>query len=88
MMTAVGSLLLAGSLCAQIAVRSGDKIAFLGDSITARGNQPAGYVNMVIETLAANGIKAVKIPAGISGNKSNQMLNRLDKDAIAKPPAF
>ena len=86
MMTAVGSLLLAGSLCAQIAVRSGDKIAFLGDSITARGNQPAGYVNMVIETLAANGIKAVKIPAGISGNKSNQMLNRLDKDVIAKAP--
>lgn len=65
------------------------KIAFLGDSITQFGNNFAGgYVNLVISGLQANGINAVKIPAGISGNKSNQMLERLQRDVISKKPDF
>jgi len=85
-MAAVGALLLAGSMSAQVAVRSGDKIAFLGDSITAQGNRPAGYVNLVIETLEANGIKAVKIPAGRGGDRSAHMLKRLEKSVIDRKP--
>lgn len=65
------------------------KIAFLGDSITQFGNNfSGGYVNLVISGLQANGINAVKIPAGISGNKSNQMLERLQRDVISKKPDF
>ena len=79
--------LLALTVSAEIAVKSGDSIAFLGDSITANGNRfPGGYVNLVIDGLKANGIEAKKIPAGISGNKSNQMLARLEKDVLAKNP--
>ena len=74
---------------AEIAVKSGDKIAFLGDSITAGGwGNPAGYVRLVIAGLEANGIKAEPVPAGISGHKSDQMLARLDKDVLSKKPQW
>lgn len=86
----VAALLLLTQLApAQIAVKSGDKIAFLGDSITAGGwNNPAGYVRLVIAGLEANGIKATPIPAGISGHKSDQMLARLEKDVLSKHPQW
>ena len=65
---------------AEIIVKSGEKIAFLGDSITQGGwSNPAGYVRLVIAGLEANGVKAEPVPAGISGHKSDQMLARLDK---------
>ena len=74
---------------AEISVKSGDKIAFLGDSITAGGwGDPAGYVKLVIAGLEANGVKAEPIPAGISGHKSDQMLARLDKDVLSKKPQW
>ena len=74
---------------AEIAVKSGDKIAFLGDSITQGGwSNPAGYVKLVIAGLEANGVKAEPVPAGISGHKSDQMLARLDKDVLSKKPQW
>ncbi len=76
-------------LRAEILVKSGDKIAFLGDSITAGGwGSPIGYVHLVIAGLEANGVKADAIPAGISGHKSNQMLARLQKDVLDKKPQW
>ena len=74
---------------AEITVKSGEKIAFLGDSITAGGwGNPAGYVRLVIAGLEANGIKAEPVPAGIGGHKSDQMLARLDKDVLSKKPQW
>ena len=74
---------------AQIAVKSGDKIAFLGDSITAGGwSNPAGYVRLVIAGLEANGLHATPVPAGISGHKSDQMLARLERDVLSKQPQW
>ena len=35
----------------EIAVKAGQKIAFLGDSITAGGMSPAGYVSLVVAGL-------------------------------------
>lgn len=82
-----GLLLSATSWAGEIAVKNGEKIAFLGDSITAGGmGNPNGYCRLVISGLLANGIKAEPIGAGISGHKSNQMLARVDKDVIAKSP--
>ena len=80
------SLMVVASGWAQdIAVKDGQKIAFLGDSITQQGAaSPSGYVRLVISGLEANGIKAICIPAGISGNKSNDMLGRVERDVIAK----
>ena len=82
------SLMVVASASAQdIAVKDGQKIAFLGDSITQFGaGSPSGYVRLVISGLEANGVKAIAIAAGISGNKSNDMLGRLDHDVIAKKP--
>ena len=88
---AVILLLLACSLSAQIAVKQGGKIAFLGDSITQLGKSKTpymGYLHLVIDGLARSGIKAEAVPAGISGHKSNQMLARMDKDVIGKKPQW
>jgi lysophospholipase L1-like esterase len=94
-MKAIVSILLAAAMfCphqadAEILVKSGDKIAFLGDSITAGGwSQPNGYVKLVIAGLKANGIEAEAVPAGISGHKSDQMLARLEKDVLSKKPQW
>jgi lysophospholipase L1-like esterase len=77
----------AGLAVAEIAVRDGQIIAFLGDSITAQGFQnPTGYVNLTIAGLKSNGIRVTAIPAGIGGHKSNQMLKRLKKDVLDKNP--
>ena len=71
---------------ASIAVKEGQKIGFMGDSITQAGAEPEGYVTLVIRGLEANGIRATAVPAGISGHKSNQMLERLDRDVLSKKP--
>lgn len=89
--------LLAGALCltpvflsaSDIAVSNGDKIAFLGDSITYFGNvHKYGYVHLVIIGLKTAGVEAVAVPAGISGHKSDNMLARVDRDVIAKKPQW
>jgi lysophospholipase L1-like esterase len=74
---------------ADIIVKSGEKIGFLGDSITQAGwGNPKGYARLVIAGLAANGVNAEAIPAGISGHKSNDMLARLDRDVLSKKPQW
>lgn len=70
----------------ELSVKSGQKIAFLGDSITQAGARPGGYVQLTIAGLEAVGVKTTAIPAGISGHKSNQMLARLEKDVLSKKP--
>jgi len=82
----IGVLGVASLSAAEVAVKDGEKIAFMGDSITQGGARPGGYVQLVISGLEANGIKTTAIPAGISGHKSNQMLARLEKDVLSKKP--
>lgn len=69
-----------------VAVTNGQKIAFMGDSITEGGTGPKGYVTLVMKGLEANNIKAACIPAGRSGHKSNDMLGRLESDVLSKKP--
>ena len=77
------------SATAEIAVKSGEKIAFLGDSITQGGwDSPLGYVRLVMAGLAANGVNAEPVPAGIGGHKSNDMLARLERDVLSKKPQW
>ncbi len=84
-----GLILTVSALAQGSAVKTGEKIAFLGDSITQQGaDGPGGYVRLVISGLEANGVKAEAIPAGISGNKSNQMLERLERAVLSKKPAW
>ena len=73
----------------EIAVKSGEKVAFLGDSITQSGWSSAkGYVKLTAAGLKANGVEIEVVPAGISGHKSNQMLDRLEKDVLSKKPQW
>lgn len=67
-------------------VKEGQKIAFLGDSITQAGNKKDGYVTFVMDALNKQELKLTHVPAGISGNKSNDMLARLEKDVLSKNP--
>ena len=57
----------------KLAVRPGDKIAFLGDSITAAGARKNGYVTMVMGALNKEGLNLSHVPAGKSGHKSNDI---------------
>ncbi len=72
------------------ALKKGEKIVFLGDSITAGGVSPKGYVTLVKTALAEKhkdlGIEV--IGAGISGNKVPDLQKRLEKDVLAKKPTL
>jgi len=71
----------------EIKIKSGQKIAFLGDSITQYGwSNAAGYVHIVEEALESMGVKIVPVPAGVSGNTSKDMLARLDASVLSKKP--
>jgi lysophospholipase L1-like esterase len=69
------------------AFKNGDRVAFLGDSITKFGwVHPAGWIQLVDRALQEQYVNIEVIPAGISGNKSPQMLARLDADVLSKDP--
>jgi lysophospholipase L1-like esterase len=72
------------------ALKKGERIVFLGDSITAAGVGKTGYVTLIKNKLAEKhpdlGIEV--IGAGISGNKVPDLQRRLDKDVLAKKPTL
>jgi lysophospholipase L1-like esterase len=72
------------------ALKKGDKIVFLGDSITAAGVGKTGYVTLIKNALNQKhkdlGIEVVG--AGISGNKVPDLQRRLEKDVLAKKPTI
>lgn len=69
-----------------IGVKDGDRIAFLGDSITAGGEAYGGYCRLVVQGLKTVGIKTTPICAGIPGNTSAFMLLRLQQDVLDYKP--
>jgi len=73
----------------QIPFKSGESVAFLGDSITELGvKKPMGYVNLVADGLKRAGIEIKVIPAGVSGNQAPHMLARLEKDVLSQKPQW
>ncbi len=85
----LGVCAMVGSAWGAEVVKNGDKVAFMGDSITQNGwRYKDGYVRLVISGLKANDINIVPFPVGVSGHKSNQMLERVNRDVIAKKPDF
>lgn len=79
------ALFCAFQLSAELLVKSGEKVLFLGDSITQFGNNPYGYVRLVESALKSAGCRIEVIPAGVSGNKSPQMLSRFTRLIAQKP---
>jgi lysophospholipase L1-like esterase len=80
------------SLCAAdepaYKLQKGDRIAFLGDSITQAGAGPKGYIAIIKNTLNEKhkDLGLEFIGAGISGNKVPDLQRRVEKDVIAKKP--
>lgn len=68
----------------------GDRIVFLGDSITQGGAGPNGYITMLRKMITDKhpdlGIEC--IGAGISGNKVPDLQKRVERDVIAKQPTI
>jgi len=81
------SLVFARLAPADLLVKDGEKVAFLGDSITAQGwDFPGGYVKLTAAGLQTLGVKIVPIPAGVGGNTSQDMLARFQADVLARKP--
>lgn len=74
---------------APVALKKGDKIVFLGDSITQGGGGATGYITLIKKALDEKSKdRAIEtINAGISGNKVPDLQRRVDKDVIARKPA-
>jgi len=70
--------------------KKGDKIIFLGDSITEQGSDKTGYITLFKKALEDKhkdlGIEVVN--AGISGNKVPDLQRRLQKDVLDKKPTI
>ena len=64
------------------------RIVMMGDSITAGGNGPKGYVTLVDSTLDASrpGDPFETINVGIGGQKAPDMLARFQRDVVDKKP--
>jgi isoamyl acetate esterase len=92
-LTLAVSLVLSSTATAEgpaVNLKKGDRIVFLGDSITQGGVSPKGYVTLIGKALEEKqkdlGIEIVG--AGISGNKVPDLQNRVEKDVIAKKPTI
>lgn len=85
---ALVSLVSLPAIGAEIALKKGDRIVFLGDSITQAGVNEKGYVTLIKKSLAENqkDLEIEVLGAGISGNKVPDLQRRLEKDVIAKKP--
>jgi lysophospholipase L1-like esterase len=74
----------------RVSLEKGDRIVFLGDSITAAGVGPKGYVTLIKNDLAEKhkdlGVEV--IGAGVSGNRVPDILARLEKDVLSKKPTI
>jgi lysophospholipase L1-like esterase len=90
-LTLASSLLFAGrAATAQESLKNGDRIVFLGDSITQAGAGPKGYVTLVRKAIAEKhpDLEFEVIGAGISGNKVPDLQRRIEKDVIARKPTL
>jgi lysophospholipase L1-like esterase len=73
-----------------VPLKKGDRIVFLGDSITEGGGGKTGYITLIKNALDEKnkdlGIEVIN--AGISGNKVPDLQRRVEKDVVAKKPTI
>jgi lysophospholipase L1-like esterase len=72
----------------EIKLKPGDRVVFLGDSITQAGVRPGGYVDLFRQAVDEHfGQQEITvIGAGISGNKVPDLQRRLQKDVLDQKP--
>lgn len=87
-LTAVACVLPTQSGSAAQPLEQGDRVIFLGDSITQAGAGPGGFVTLVREAIEKSdadlGIEVVG--AGISGHRVPDLEKRLERDVLSKKP--
>ena len=71
-----------------VPLMKGDRIVFLGDSITQAGAGPKGFVTLIRNELKEKhkDLDLKVIGAGVSGNKVPDIQGRLERDVLAKKP--
>ena len=71
-------------------LKKGDRVVFLGDSITAAGARKGGFITMMREAIDKKHaeLKVRLIGAGISGHKVPDCQKRLQRDVIEKKPTI
>jgi lysophospholipase L1-like esterase len=86
----VACLLCAGTSHAKEPLKKDDRIVFLGDSITALGMRPTGYVTLTSKAIAKAhpNLNIEVIGAGIGGHKVPDCQRRLDADVLQKSPTI
>ena len=74
----------------RVPLKKGERIVFLGDSITAGGVGANGYVTLIKKQLQEKhaDLGITVIGAGISGNKVPDLQRRLEKDVLSKKPTI
>jgi lysophospholipase L1-like esterase len=90
MMMAVAASLAVAAEKESPSLKKGDRIVFFGDSITAQGASPTGYVTLIKKGLAAKhkDLEIEVVGAGVSGNRVPNLQQRLEKDVLAKKPTL
>jgi len=73
-----------------VPLKKGERIVFLGDSITQGGVGKNGYITKIKEELQSKhkDLDIEIIGAGISGNKVPDLQKRVEKDVVAKKPTI
>lgn len=73
-----------------VPLHKGERIVFLGDSITQAGVGPRGYVTLIRKALADihPDLRIEVIGAGISGNKVPDLQRRLQRDVLDRKPTL
>lgn len=73
-----------------ISLRDGDRVAFFGDSITQAGANGKGYIKLIEADLPTRlpNAKVELIGAGISGHRVPNLLERVERDVLAKKPTI
>jgi len=65
---------------------AGQKVLFLGDENTIFGLGPNGYATLIAKALEQDGKRINVIPRGGWGNRSTELLARLNNDVLSQKP--
>src|SRR5262249_25578144 len=74
----------------RVPLKKGERVVFLGDSITEGGLGAKGYVTLIKNHMKEKhaDLDITIIGAGVSGNRVPHLQQRLEKDVLAKKPTI
>src|SRR5262245_17306167 len=86
-LSVITSLFALMTIVSSLTFKKSQKVIFFGDSITAQGAKPGGYIVKMKDALAKKGVTDYElIGAGIGGNKVYDLYLRMDDDVLSQNP--